>query len=244
MVLDGWGAAAQHQPAAAGLPIHWTDEGHAMSRFTSPGPLRVIDVSKLPANAMDWKSPVWWGNTLMILIETTTVALLVASYFYLARNYPEFPPPRGDRTPVIYHAVPDLPMGTANLVLIVAACIPMYLTNQAARKDRGRAVLVGLGMMLLLGVIAIILRCKEFPAVHFRWNDNAYGSIVWAILGMHLTYLIAGTAEFLIMGLWVLTHKLDDKHSLDVTLAGGYWYWVAGTQAVIYCVIYLAPRMI
>lgn len=215
-----------------------------MSQFTSPAPQRVIDVSKLPANAMDWHSPVWWGNTLMIFIESTTMALLVASCFYLARNFPEFPPPRVNRAPIIYHPLPDLPMGTANLVLIVAACIPMYLTDVAARARRGKAVLIGLFAMLALVVIAIILRCREFPSVHFRWNDNAYGSILWAMLGMHLTYLIAASAEFLIMGLWLLTHRLDDKHALDVTLAGGYWYWVAGTQVVLYAVIYLAPRLI
>ena len=30
-------------------------------------PRRVIDVSRLPVDAFDWESPVWWGNLLAIL---------------------------------------------------------------------------------------------------------------------------------------------------------------------------------
>jgi hypothetical protein len=29
---------------------------------------------------------------------------------------------------------------------------------------------------------------------------------------------------------------------MDVTLAGGYWYWVAGTWILLYAVVYFAPR--
>jgi hypothetical protein len=72
-----------------------------------------IDVSHLPATARDSRSPAWWGNTLFMLIETTTVALLLASYFYLWRNYPQsqWPPSRVDSEPPLLNPVPDLLMG-------------------------------------------------------------------------------------------------------------------------------------
>jgi hypothetical protein len=31
---------------------------------------------------------------------------------------------------------------------------------------------------------------------------------------------------------------------MDVTLAGGYWYWVAGTGTLIYAVIFIGPRIL
>ena len=37
-------------------------------------PIEVIDVSDLPESAFDWRDPVWWGNTLLICIETSTMA--------------------------------------------------------------------------------------------------------------------------------------------------------------------------
>ena len=48
-----------------------------------------IDASRLPADAPDSRAPAWWGNVLFMAIETTTVALLLASYFYLWRNFPD-----------------------------------------------------------------------------------------------------------------------------------------------------------
>jgi hypothetical protein len=46
------------------------------------------------------------------------------------------------------------------------------------------------------------------------------------------------------MGLWVARHGLDSKHALDVTLAGGFWYWVAGTGVILYAVLFWGPRVL
>ena len=138
--------------------------------------------------------------------------------------------------------MPGLGAATADVVLMVAACVPMYLTDMAARrKERGK-VLAGLALMFVVSLGALAFRAYEFPATKFWWNDNAYASTVWTTLGLAVLYQLAGAAEFFIMALWVLTHDLDEKHALDVTLAGGYWYWVAGTWAIVYAVLYWAPR--
>ena len=34
-----------------------------------------------------------------------------------------------------------------------------------------------------------------------RYDSNAYGSITWTILGVHLTHLLAGTIETFLIGL-------------------------------------------
>ena len=50
--------------------------------------------------------------------------------------------------------------------------------------------------------------------------------------------------EFFIMWMWLIFHRLDKHHAHDITLAGGSWYWVAGSYLVIYVVIYLSPRLL
>jgi len=207
------------------------------------GPGQTIDVSALPVDVFDWRSPVWWGNLLAILIETTTLALLVTSYFYLKRNFSEWPPPKVEVFPPIYRPVPELTWPTINLVLLVLSCVPMYLTDVAARRKNRMGTLLGLLVIFLVAVAATFIRFREFPGIHFKWNDNAYGSVVWWMLATHLTYILAAGAEFLILFFWVLTHKLDESHALDVTLGGGYWYWVAGTWVVVYVVVYWSARM-
>jgi cytochrome c oxidase subunit III len=203
-----------------------------------------IDVAHLPDIGFDWRSPLWWGNLLGIFIETTTVALLLATYFYVARNFPDFPPPRVDVHPAKYHPVPDLTAGTWNTVLLVGSCIPMWWTDRAARRKQRGKVIVGLAVMLAAAVGSIVLRRYEFAAVHFKWDANAYGSIVWTLLVTHLIYVIIGVGEFLLMGAYVVMKPIDNKHGLDVTLAGGYWYWTAGIWVLIYATIYFAPRVL
>jgi heme/copper-type cytochrome/quinol oxidase subunit 3 len=120
----------------------------------------------------------------------------------------------------------------------------MFITDKLARQLRRAPAALGLALMILVGGVCCWLRWYEFRSVYFWWNDNAYASCVWIILGTHLTYLIAVTVEFVLMLTWVLTHpELDPHHALDITLCGGYWYWTAGTFAVVYAVIYLGPRV-
>jgi cytochrome c oxidase subunit III len=213
-----------------------------MIPMTTTTSARQIDVSHLPDIGFDWRSTLWWGNLLGIIIETVSVALLLATYFYVARNFHPFPPPRADEWPPLFDPVPRLGAATTNTTLLLLSCLPMYWTNQMARRKNRAMTMLGLAVMLVVTTASIWMRCYEFSAVHFRWDANAYGSIVWTLLGLHLIYLIIGLGEFLLMVLHIVLHPLDNKHALDVTLAAGYWYWTAGIWIFIYATIYWAPR--
>jgi cytochrome c oxidase subunit III len=205
---------------------------------------RTIDVSKLPDEVFGERSPVWWGNTLMLFIETSTVAILIVSYFYLRMNFQQWPPPKVDVIPPIEHPVPDLGVSTLNAVLMLLSVPVMVWTHRAALRMDKRKVLTGVAVMFAASVLVSVLRCAEFRATKFWWNDNAYASIVWTIIGMHLLYSLSGALEFLVMGLWILSHELDEAHALDVTLAGIYWYWVVGTGVLVYGVVYWGGRLL
>jgi cytochrome c oxidase subunit III len=205
-------------------------------------PRNAIDASKLPDSAWDAHAPLWWGNLLLVFIETTSMALLIASYFYVRRNFWEWPPPLSRATPPILHPVPNLAAATINTILLLVSCIPMYLTDQAARRLERAKVVTGLALMLVVAAVSAALRWHEFGDVHFRWDDNAYGSAVWWLLGMHLFYILSAAGEFLVMLVWGLVHPIEEKHALDVTLMGGFWYWVAGTWLITYVIIYWYPR--
>jgi cytochrome c oxidase subunit III len=207
-------------------------------------PRNHLDVSTLPSEAFDEASPLWWGNLLLIFIETTTIALLIAIYYYLRMNFGEWPPPKVDVFPVLYHPVPDLGAATLNVLILAASCALMYWTDQRARELNRPKTLLGVVAMFIISIVSLILVRYELYAVKFWWNDNAYGSIVWAILIMQWVYVLAGTGEFLVMGAWIATKGLDEKHALDVTLAGGYWFWVSGTGVLLYFVVFWSPRWI
>ncbi|HEY0368370.1 MAG TPA: cytochrome c oxidase subunit 3 [Chthoniobacterales bacterium] len=205
-------------------------------------PARTLDVSDLEPHVMDHRSPIWWGNVMLLCIETTMFALLVASYFYIHMNYAAWPPPRPENSN--YRTNPDLGFATINLLIILASVVPMAIVDKACLRRDLRTVQRGMLIMVLIGLVTIALRFLEFNALQFRWDDNAYAGIVWTTVGMHLLHLVTGTAENLLMCLWVWIKGMDDKHARDIRVGCVYWYWIAAIWIPLYVIIYFGPRWI
>jgi cytochrome c oxidase subunit 3 len=228
-----------------------------------------IDASRLPAAVRDTRSESWWGNALFMCIETSTVCLLLASYFYLWRNYPQshWPPPRVDQEPTIFKPVPDLLYGTLNAVLLLAS-VPLTAwvyrlcgrrfdelerlnvakPEEAPPDDRPPArpagLLLGLAALTALSVLACVLRWYEFPALQVRWNENAYASLVWTLLGVHFLYVFIEAIEFAVLLLWTALYGFGENAAGDVILSAEYWYWTVAVGLVIYGVVYWFPRVV
>lgn len=203
---------------------------------------RAIDVSKLPTSELDHRALIWWGNLLLIAIETTMFALLVAAYFYVRPNYTSWPPPLVNGPIANLDPVPDLGVPTANLLLLIATLAPMIVADRACLRRNRRRTLVALTVFLGLALGCIGLRFAEFGALKFRWDDNAYASIIWTTVGLHLLHLIVGVAEFVMMVAWIVVKGLDDKHARDVRVTAVYWYWIVGTWVLLYAIIFPGPR--
>lgn len=207
-----------------------------------PAGRRVIDVADLPTTVFGPRSPVWWGNTLMMTIESTTLLLLVVSYFYIRQNFDTWPPPNPYANPPIFKPLPDLLWSTVELVGMFASCGLMAWTNKVARELRPGATKLGLWLMLAVTLAVIYVRFGDFARTGVRWDQNAYASLVWTILGLHLTYLLAAAAEFFIMVLYLHFHPLDDHQAHDINLTGIYWYWVVATWVIVYGLVYFGAR--
>ena len=102
---------------------------------------------------------------------------------------------------------------------------------------------VGLITAVVCGVVALILRSFEFSAVYFRWDSNAYGSVVWFLLGMHMMHLSIMTTEAVLLAVWIFTREYDMKHRVDIVTLAVYWYWVVAIWLLIYGVVYFTPRI-
>jgi heme/copper-type cytochrome/quinol oxidase subunit 3 len=220
-----------------------TLEGVAIETLDPDG-RRVLDVSALPTAVFGPRSPVWWGNTLLMLTESMSVGLLIASYLYLRQNFAGWPPPNPNAQPPLLRPLPDLPLPTIELVVMLVSCVFTMMTNRAARAIDGRRTRLGLWVSFVVILALIAARFYEFQGLHVRWNDNAYASIVWTLISLHLTYLLVGAGETLIMALWLCCSELDEHHAHDVILTGIYWYWTVGAWVLIYAVVYIGARVL
>lgn len=219
------------------------DDAIAIDTLDAAG-RHALDVSRLPTSVPGPRSPVWWGNTLLMFTESMTLLLLVASYFYVRQNFAQWPPPNPNSEPPIFRPVPDLLVPTLQLVVMLASCGLMSWTDRAAEALGARRTKIGLWLMFAIVLVMIAGHFKNFEGTHVRFNDNAYASLVWTMLGLHLTYLLVAAGEMLIMVLWIHRAQLDEHHAHDVVLTGIYWYWVVGTWALLYAVVYVGARVL
>jgi cytochrome c oxidase subunit III len=195
----------------------------------------VIDVSMLPESEFRSKSVLWWGIVSMVTIESAMFGALAAAYFYIRLSFAEWPPSG--------IAIPDLGIPTLMVVLLLVSCIPMYIADQLAISGRdNRAMLFWVWVGIVFGFVLLVVRWYEFHALRCRWDSNAYGSIVWFIIGMHTVHLLSSTLETLVLAAHIRDKRIDRKHRTDVHVDTVYWYFVVASWAAFYVIIYWSPR--
>jgi cytochrome c oxidase subunit III len=196
---------------------------------------RAVEATPLREEGFRHHAPIWWGSRLVMLIEGVGLATLVFTYFYIWRRFDTWPP-TGIR-------VPDLGVSTINVVVLVVGILPMWhVAHLALHFERPRVLGFWLLVCVLFGVTAAILRVMEFRGVHTRWNSNAYGTIVWAILAVHFAHILAATLETLVLGILMLRGPVHDLHFVDITVNAVYWYFVALSWVGFYALLFLGPR--
>lgn len=195
-----------------------------------------IDVGGLAPSAFGSRSLMWWGTMGIILIEGTAFALTIGAYFYLASRSDGWPP--GDIPP------PQLRWGTLNVLILLASLIPNELTKKAAERVDLRGVRIWIVVCLLFALIFNLVRVFEFARLNVWWNENAYGSIVWLLLGLHTTHIVTDFLDSAVLAVLMFTGPVEEKRFVDVEENAGYWYFVVLSWLPIYGVIYWAPRLI
>jgi cytochrome c oxidase subunit 3 len=195
----------------------------------------VLDLGKLPLHGMGSQSATWWGTLAFMLIEGTGFALAIAVYLYLmslATAWPINAPP------------PDLLPGTLVTLILLVSLVPNILISRWAVQQDLRKVRIGLVVMSILGIAPLIVRIFEFPALRISWDTNAYGSVVWLLLGLHTTHIITDLADTLVLGALMFTrHAQNARRFGDVQDNAMYWNFVVATWLPIYGCIYWLARL-
>jgi cytochrome c oxidase subunit III len=195
----------------------------------------VVDVSDLPDHGLGTASMTWWGTLAFMLIEGTGFALAIATYFYLHSVAPAWP---------IAAPPPDLLPGTLITAALVVSVLPNIFLSRWAEQQNLRLVRLGMVAMSVLGIVPLIIRIFEFPALHIKWDTNAYGSVVWLLLGLHTTHIITDLADTLVLAALMFTRHGDNPRRYgDVTDNAMYWNFVVITWLPVYACIYWVPRL-
>lgn len=193
-----------------------------------------LDVSGLPRYGFGHRSLLWWGTICLMAIEGTAFALTVAAYIYLKGRVPHWPPG---------FAPPQLRWGTTNLIILIVSCVPNQLAKNASERFDVRGVQIWMVVCMVFALAFNIVRALEFTGLNVWWDSNAYGSIVWALLGMHTVHVITDFADSLVLTVLFFTGPVDEHRFVDISENAMYWYFVVIAWIPIYAVVYLAPRV-
>lgn len=194
---------------------------------------RVLDVATLPPYAFGHRGLIWWGTTGYMVIEGSMFVMAVMAYFFLRTRSTEWPPSAPN---------PDLTWATVNTVLLAVSGIPNHLTKKAAEAFDLRKVQILLPICLAFGLAFIVVRALEFTTLGVSWDTNAYGSIVWFLLGLHTTHILTDVVESIVLTALMFTSHVEPKRFVDVSENALYWDFVILTWLPIFVILYLAPR--
>jgi cytochrome c oxidase subunit III len=192
-----------------------------------------IDVAQLASYGFGHRSIMWWGTLGMMAIEGTVFALTVATYFYLRSHSTNWP---------MGVLPPDLLWGTLNTVILLASMLPNHFAKKAAEEHNVAGVRLWIIVSLVFALAFLGVRVMEFATLNVRWDSNAYGSVVWTLLGFHTAHLATDAADTLVLGVLFFTGPLDGKRFVDVSENSMYWYFVVWTWIPIYLTIYWGAR--
>jgi len=194
------------------------------------------DVAALPTHKFGPGSLTWWGIIGYMVVEGSAFAMAFAAYFFLMGNEQGWPPEG--------RAAPNVLAGTLFTILILLSEIPNTILKKAANEGDVPVIRKLLPVMVGVGVPLLILRAFEFSSLNCRWTDNAYASIVWALLLLHTTHILTDWIDTIV--LWALMRTplaYEGRRLVDTDENALYWRYVWLLWLPIYLMIYWVPRL-
>jgi heme/copper-type cytochrome/quinol oxidase subunit 3 len=94
-----------------------------------------------------------------------------------------------------------------------------------------------------VGLLTLAIRAFEFAHLNVSWDQNAYGSILWVILGLHATHLVTDVGDTLVLTVLMFTRHATPRRFSDVTDNAFYRYFVVLSWLPLYFLIYWVPRL-
>tara|TARA_R110000823_G_scaffold47903_19_gene122017 strand:- start:9236 stop:9841 length:606 start_codon:yes stop_codon:yes gene_type:complete len=194
----------------------------------------VVDASGFSRFNPGPRAPVWWGILGLILVEASVVAGFVASYFYLLLMAPQWPPPGVEPPPLLWPSI--------TVLLLLASCLTMWWGSKAIINERYRQFVWAMFSSVGLACLVLVLRWQQFQAMTVRWDDHAYGSIVWTIMGFHFIHVVSAALGTSVVGILGIMRYFTPYRQIGVIVDTMYWNFVGLVWIPFYILLCWVPR--
>lgn len=175
-----------------------------------------------------------FGMWLFVISEATLFAVLFFAYYYLASGGMRW---MVEEPPALKFALPMLG------VLLVSSFV-LFLGEKAVKKMKYGWGRIAIAVTMLLGIGFVVLSYFEYQdhLQHLLPTSNAYGSIFYAITGLHLSHLILGLFFLaFVLVLRPLEPNTRPPH-LPYKSAALYWHFVDTVWIFVVTLLYIVPH--
>jgi heme/copper-type cytochrome/quinol oxidase subunit 3 len=171
-----------------------------------------------------------------MVIEGAGFGLSFAAYFFLMGHEQGWPPEG--------RAAPNLLYGTLFTIVILLSEIPNTIIKKAARERDVPTIRALMPVMIIAGILLLVIRGFEFNNLNCRWTDNAYASIIWAILLLHTIHVATDWTDTVVLWALMMTPLgWEGRRLVDTDENSLYWRYVWLLWIPIYLMIYWVPRL-
>ena len=193
----------------------------------------VGDLAAVPTSGFGVHGLWYWAGLAFMLMEAAGFSLAGAAYVYVMASNRQWPLTGGP---------PDLTWGTLQTLLLLGSLVPTWFLARAARRRDLPATRAWAVLVAVLNAGALLVRAFEFPHLNTHWDQDAYGSVTWALMLLHTAHLITDFVDTAALTVFIFTHPVGNDRFADVDDDALYWAYVVFTWIPIYLLVYWAPR--
>ena len=177
-------------------------------------------------------STAWWGMAALITTESMIFVVLLGAYFFLRASTTQWPPAD--------IAAPELKLAVPFSILLWGSSLPVFYAEAAIRRGSQRGLRIGLFVSGLMGAMFLAFTLKEFHDLTFGWRDNAYGSIFYVIVGLHVLHVFVGLCMNALVEIKAWQGKFSAQRYTSVEVFSLYWHFVDAVWIFVFLSLFLS----
>ena len=178
------------------------------------------------------RSIAWWGMAVLIATEAMIFATLLSSYLFVRAASKEWP--------LDHIEPPELKLIWVFTAILLGSSGPMFFAEHGIRKGSLARLRLGLAMVFVMGASFLGFLAYEYHELTFGVRDNAYGSLFYAITGLHGAHVVGGLLMIGLLQIKAWLGKFSAERHETVAVIGMYWHFVDVVWIFVFSTLYLS----